>query len=236
MAPRYCVVVGDVIGSRTVADRDALRVSLEAGVQAANDAVDDRLVAPFAILKGVDEVAGVLADPAGVDRALWRLAEALHPTEIRFAVVWGAVDVGTDAADVAAMDGPAFHEADRLLAEIGRDERHVALVVEDDGGQGDEKDDRQGDEMGDGRGDEAIVVDLLEALVNLLLVRKSGWTERQAELVGRYREADSMTAVAEAEGVTVQVVSKTLARADATAVLRTERAIARGFEYLAEQG
>lgn len=221
MSTRCCVVLGDVVGSRSVEDREALRESLEAGVAAANDAVDDRLVAPFTILKGVDEFAGVLADPAGVDRALWHLVEALHPTEVRVAVVWDAVDVGADAGDVAAMDGPAFHEADRLLDEIASDERHVGLALA---------------AGGEAKPDETIAVNLLEAIVDLLLARKYAWTERQAELVGRYREADSMTAVAEFEGVTVQVVSKTLARADAQAVLRTERAIARGFEYLAERG
>lgn len=215
MTTRCCVVVGDVVGSRSVADREALRADLEAGVRATNDELEDRLVAPFAILKGVDEVAGVLADPAGADRALWTLAEAIHPTTMRFALVQGEVDVGRDTGNVAEMDGPAFHEADEILDAVAADDRHAGLSFED--------------------ADEPVVVELLEGLVNLLLAWKSEWTERQAELVGGYREAESMTALARAEEVTVQVVSKTLARAGAQTVLRTESGIARGFEYLARE-
>lgn len=215
MATGCCVVVGDVVGSRSVDDREALRDDLEAAVAAANAEVGDRLVAPFAILKGVDEVAGVLADTAGADRALWALAEGIHPTGIRFAVVRGEVDVGVDSGDVAAMDGPAFHEADRVLEAVAADDRHVGLSI-------------------DGAG-EPVVVELLEALANLLLAWKGEWTARQAELVGRYRGAASMTALAEAEGITVQVVSKTLARAGAETVLRTETGMSRGFEYLSRE-
>lgn len=212
MANRRCVVVGDVVGSRSVADREALREGLEAGVAATNDELRERLVAPFAILKGVDEVAGVLAGPAGVDVALRALPEAIHPTPIRLAAVHGVVDVGADSGAVAEMDGPAFHEADEVLAAVADDDRHVGLSMPDAG--------------------EPIVVDLLEGLANLLLAWKGEWTERQAELVGRYRGAESMTALAEAEGITVQVVSKTLARAGAKTVLRTESEMSRGFEYL----
>ncbi len=217
MATTCCVVTGDVVGSRSVADREALRERLEAGVAAANEELGDRIVAPFAILKGVDEVAGVLADPDGVDRAIRALGEAIHPTEMRFAVVRGTVDVGVESGVVAEMDGPAFHRADELLETVARESRYVGLDLALD------------------EGCDPVVVDLLEGLCDLLLAWKGEWTERQAELVVKYRDADSMTAVAEAEGVTVQVVSKTLGRAGAETVLRTERRIARAFESLAEE-
>ncbi|MHB9288917.1 SatD family protein [Halobacteriales archaeon Cl-PHB] len=213
MATTACVVTGDVVGSRSVDDREALRERLERGVAAANDALADDLLAPFAILKGVDEVAGVLASAAGVDRALQALGEAIHPTEMRFAVVRGTVDVGADSGVVSQMDGPAFHRADELLETLATEDRYVGLDL--------------------GAEADSITVDLLEGLCDLLCAWKGEWTERQADLVGKYRQAESMTAVADAEGVTVQVVSKTLGRAGAETVLRTERRIGRGFDSLA---
>jgi len=87
------VIVGDVVDSRAVEDREALHGRLESGMERANDAVGDRLVAPFTTLKGVDEVGGVLTDPGRAYHAVRELTDAIHPTAIRFAVVWGDVDV-----------------------------------------------------------------------------------------------------------------------------------------------
>lgn len=170
------------------------------------------LAAPFAILKGVDELAGVLTDPAGVYRALRILGEAVHPVGIRFAVTWGEIDVGAGGDDVAAMDGPAFHRADALLTEVADEDRTVGLAFPpaDD-----------------------LVVDLLAALLEMVLCRKRGWTERQTELVGLYRKRGTAAAVAEAEEITPQSVSRTLGRADARAVLSTERQMSRAFESIA---
>lgn len=211
MASEHCVVVGDVIDSRKVEDREQLRRRLETGIARANDAVRNALAAPFEILKGVDELAGVLAGPATAYRAMRELTEAIHPAEIRFAVIWGTVDVGADASTVAAMDGPAFHRADESLARVERKNRYVSLAIGSSPG---------------------VFETLLEDLIELVLRRKDEWTERQTELVERYRELDSMTAVAEAEGVSTQAVSKGLSRADARRIGEIETDITAAFEQL----
>lgn len=72
MSHRACVVVGDVVRSRSVEDRERLREALLDGLDRVNAALSDRLLAPFATLKGVDELGGVLNGLAGVERALRR--------------------------------------------------------------------------------------------------------------------------------------------------------------------
>lgn len=214
MTSEHCVVVGDVIGSREVEDRELLRGRLETGITRANEAVGNESVAPFDILKGVDEFAGVLAGPATAYQAIRELSEAIHPAEIRFAVIWGAVDVGVDASTVAAMDGPAFHRADERLARVERKDRYVSLAIGSSPG---------------------VFETLLEDLIELVLRRKGEWTERQAELVAQYRELDSMTAVAQAEGVSTQAVSKGLSRADARRIEEIETDITAAFEQLDQE-
>ena len=211
MTTRHCVVIGDVIGSRDVADRATLRKLIDDGVERVNDELADRLLAPFATLKGVDEVGGVLASVEGAYRAVRLLTEAIHPTAMRVAIVYGPVDVGIDTNDVAEMDGPAFHRADDALR--GLDERLVALSVED-----------------------AISwqVDLVEAEMELLSRWKEAWTPRQAEVVRTYREERTMGAAADRLEISVQSVSKTLKRAQAATIIEVEETLETALSHLAE--
>lgn len=213
MTTRCCVVIGDVIGSREVDDRTALRNRLEAGLEAVNDALADRLVAPFATLKGVDEVGGVLESPEGAYRALQLLTEAIHPTTMRVAIVHGSVDVGADTGDVAEMDGPAFHTADEALALAESSERLVALSVEDA---------------------HSWQVDMIEAQMELLSMWKEAWTPRQTEVVRTYRDAATMRAAADRLDISVQSVSKTLKRARAATIIEIEETLETALSHLAE--
>lgn len=218
MTERRCIVVGDVVASREVEDRVALRDVLADGIERANQTLEEALVAPFATLKGVDEVGGVLGTLAGSYRAIRTLVEAIHPAEIRFAVVWGEVDVGVDASDVARQDGPAFHRADELVAELARDDRYVGLDV------------------GDGPGPtQRPYVTTIANQMDLLCMWKAAWTGRQAEVVRRYRTADTMAEVAQALDVTVQTVSKTLGRAEADRILAIEADLEVTVDHLATQ-
>jgi hypothetical protein len=207
MVERGCVVVGDVVHSRDVVDREALRRDLSDGIEAVNRRVEGSSIAAFAALKGVDEVGGVLETPARSYRAMCEIAESIHPTEIRFAVVQGTVDLGVETGTVAEMDGPAFHEADELLSSLAEAGRYVGLSLD-------------GDRWGP---------TLLRDLQDLLFAWKYEWTPDQAEVVRQYRRLDSMDAVAARRGVTVQAVSQMLGRARAGQVLAIEADIDRGM-------
>lgn len=214
MTVRRCVVIGDVIDSRAVEDRTAFRDVLADAITRTNDTIGDELAAPFAALKGVDEIGGVLETPAGSYRAIRTLTEALHPTAIRFAVVWGDVDIGVDEPDVARQDGPAFHRADDLLETITREDRYVGVDVP---------------------GAPEPYVTTVGNQMDLLCLWKSEWTERQAEVVRAYRVEGTVTAVAERFDVTVQAVSKILARANAKRILAIEADLDSAIDYLARE-
>jgi len=201
MGTRRCVVVGDTVDSRAVADRSDLRDRLDAGIERANELLGEELCAPFEVLKGVDEVGGVLRDPGSIYPPIRAISEAIHPTAMRFAVVWGEIDVGQDADTVAEMDGPAFHEADRRLRELGDTDRAVSLAVP---------------------GTDPWLVRLVANQMHLLAARKQDWTTTQAAVVRQYRELDNMQAVADRRDVSVQTVSKTLQRANAASIVEIE--------------
>lgn len=212
MGERRCVVLGDVIGSRQVDDRAAVGKALEAGLAQANERAADAVHAPFTVLKGVDEVGGVLTTPGPVYTVIQTIAEAIHPHEIRFGVAWDIVDVAADSDDVAVMDGPAFHHADARRSDVADQDRYVGLDL---------------DALA-----EPPVSTLLAGQCDLLFLWKSAWTPRQCEVVRAYRDAETMTAVAEDLGVAVNTVSRTLQRAHAHPLLAIEAELRDAFSQL----
>lgn len=215
MTVRRCVLLGDVVGSRSLADRESVRETLETAVAAATEAAGDAVVAPFTVIKGVDEIGGVLDDPGAAVPAMRALVERLHPVELRVGVAWGVVDVAPGADVVAEMDGPAFHHADECLRRVADDDRYVRVALD---------------------GVPAVFEPVLGDQLDLLSLWTYSWTPRQTEIVRAYRDADTMTAVADDLDVTVQMISKTLDRTHAETVFAVEETLEDAFAAIDDDG
>lgn len=189
MQRRY-VVLGDIVNSRDIEDRSAFQDRLSSACDAVNEAHREHLYAEFAILKGVDEIGGVLASIDPVYDVVDRLAASIRPYRIRVAVAAGTIDVGAESDDVAEMDGPAFHDADRLLDRVEDDGLPFGMSV--------------GDDLLD-----TVVADE----INLLLLSKRRWTDRQREIIDAYEQSGTQADVARALDITQPAVSKALDRA-----------------------
>lgn len=187
MAEQY-VVLGDVVRSREITDRDAFRARLQRACSRCSER--DDVLAPFSVLKGIDEIGGVLSSAEGLYRIAVSFSDALRPHVIRLTAVGGPVDVGLDTGDVAAMDGPAFHEADDRLESMGRSGLRVTFTADEE------------------RLDAALTGEM-----NLLLTHRDGLTDRQREVIRASREHETQGAAAESLGITQQAVSKALRRA-----------------------
>lgn len=208
MPARY-VLLGDVVTSRDIEQRRAFGETLSAACDAVSDAHADAFDAPLEPLKGVDEVGGVLTDPAPLYDVLDGLRGRLHPQELRVAVARGDIDVGVDTADVSRMDGPAFHRADELLTALETSPLRVAF------------------DLGTPPLDDALADE-----VNLLFLLKGRWSDRQREVVCAYRETESQAAVAEELDVSQPAVSQALSRASWPAVREIEGRLRATFESL----
>lgn len=193
------VVLGDVVGSRNIEDRESFRDSIEAVLEAVNERYGDDVVGEFALVKGVDEIAGVLRDPRNVYELLRDVVSAARPGAIRFAVVYGEIDVGAAADTVVEMDGPAFHRADETLADVAEADLYVAFS-----------------------GRRPPLDPLIATCINLLLMAREDWTDRQRAMVDAYRETGRQASVADRLGVSQQTVSATLRRADWPRLSRLE--------------
>ena len=193
------VILGDVIASREIDDREAFRDTIEAALEAVNDRYADDVVGEFALLKGVDEIAGVIDDPRNLYRILRDVVSATRPGAIRFSVVYDEIDVGTAGDAAGEMDGPAFHRADEALVDVAEAELYVSFS-----------------------GRRPAFDPLIGACINLLLVAREDWTERQRAMVAAYEETGTQNAVADRFDVSQQTVSATLRRADWPRLSRLE--------------
>ncbi|RBI64724.1 hypothetical protein DMJ13_07420 [halophilic archaeon] len=182
------VLLGDVIGSRDVEERASFRRRLERACERVSR--NDDVLADVEILKGIDELGGVLSSPTSIDEIAFSLADDLRPNRVRLALVRGEVDVGVETRDVAKMDGPAFHRASELLETVERTD----LLFD----------------METGRQPlDAAVADE----INLLLLLRQDWTDGQREIIEAYRRRGTQVEVADELGVSQQSVSKSLRRA-----------------------
>lgn len=189
MTHRY-VVLGDVVRSRNIDDREEFQRRLEDSCRRVNDRFESGIIAEFELLKGIDEVGGVLRTPVDIYDVARIFAEEIRPHRIRLAVAFGEVDVGLASKDVSKMDGPAFHRADELLNTIEQEKLLFDMETDTD----------------------YLDVSISDE-INLLLSRRRDWTDRQREMIDAYREHGTQRAVAESHGVTQQAVSKTLNKA-----------------------
>lgn len=198
------VVVGDVVGSRTIDDRDAFGRTLDGALAAVNHQYDDSVRADVVTVKGVDEIAGVLEAPRDVYGLVKTVHDEIHPHQVRFGVAHGRIDVKPGSADVTEMDGPAFHRANELLEWVERRDGLFALDGVHPG-----------------------VDDLVSTTVDLILTLREDWTDREFDAVRARERAASQQEAADRLGVIQQTVSDRLQRAHWNRITQAESTVER---------
>lgn len=185
-------VIGDLRGSRALADRAAVQQRLESGLVAVNRRLEGELAAAFVVTLG-DEFQGLLRRPQTAMAALDALEEELGDLPVRYALGWGALSTRL-RPEAIGMDGPCFHAAREAL-DAGKREQRWATV-------------RGFGERGDA---------ILNGMLRLVGEVRSGWTRTQATTVRAMRGARTQKDVAARRGVSESTVSKALkgARYDA---------------------
>lgn len=184
------VVLGDVVDSRNIGDQASFQRRLQRACETINERCERDVYAEFSVLKGIDEVGGVLDSAASTYDVARELNDVLHPERIRMAVAFGRVTVGLASRDVSQMGGPAFNRASDTLGDI----EEMGLLFSLSGVQ---------------EPLDSTVTDV----INLLLTIRGDWTDRQREVVRAYERFGTQTEAASHLGVTQQAVSRSLRQA-----------------------
>lgn len=109
-------LIGDVIGSRKVTDRDALQKKLEKKLKQINKGRSD-LLSPYTVTLG-DEFQAVFKNCDLIFRDVWEILQALYPVKTRFAFGVGELSTPVNPRQAIGMDGPAFHHARQGIQEL----------------------------------------------------------------------------------------------------------------------
>ncbi len=211
------VVLCDIRDSRKIKDRERFSKRLHASLHDLN-AQQDALIARFAVQAGIDEFAGIV-ETAACGEIITRLWFALYPHAVRCSVVTGIVDVQGVSDQTAHLpvvydfDGTAFHQAADLLASMQQTEQlfcyhHAGLDVWQS--------------------------ELISGLGELLYAQMLDWTQRQHQVISRYRVGGIQTEVAESLGISQSVISRSLAAIDYKRFMRALKQWQRSFHKLPE--
>lgn len=189
MKQKLYVLLGDVVQSRRISDRENFQDRVEETCKKINAMYVKDLYADFKILKGIDEIGGVLSDMSSAYGIIATISEELHPNSMRFALVFDYIDTALKTRNVTKMDGSAFHKASDMLHRLKSSKLIFDMSV----------------------GDTAIDT-AIAGQVNLILLLKRNWSARQHQVVREYELTKNQSVVAENLGITQQAVSKILNR------------------------
>nr|WP_321498677.1 SatD family protein [uncultured Methanolobus sp.] len=187
MREKFFVVQGDVIDSRRIKDRDEFQCKLESACDSVNGTYKDDIYASFKIIKGIDEIEGVLTDISGIYKIITAIQGFVSPHKVRFSIVYGDIDTAVKSKNVEKMDGPAIHSTTDRIMELKKSQLLFDIFT----------------------GNE-IIDSTLRGQINLLLFYKDKWTAREKQISENYSELKKQVLVADKLSISQQAVSNTL--------------------------
>jgi len=183
------VFLGDIVSSRKIDNEINFQKRLEEACSLVNEKYREDIHADFKIIKGIDEVGGVLRSPVNFYGVMDTLLMKLYPYKMRMALVYDYIDVALETGDVSRMDGPSFHRASTMIEDLKKTKLLFRLSVKD-----------------------RLLDTLIEGQVNLILLLKSHWSDNEYRIIKEYEEFGNQRKVAEALGISQQAVSKNITR------------------------
>ena len=186
---KFYVLLGDVIHSRRITDRDDFQRRIEKTCQIVNTLYSGDTYADFKILKGIDEIGGVLTSMSKTYEIITTILEEIYPNLMRFVLVFDYIDTAVATRDITKMDGPAFHKASDMIYKL----KGSKLVC-------------------DISANDKMIDTIIAGQINSILLMKINWSVRQHQVVKEYERTMNQSKVAENFGMTQQAVSKILNR------------------------
>ena len=187
MIEKFFVVQGDVIDSRRIKDRDEFQYKIESACDSVNGTYKDDIYASFKIIKGIDEIEGVLTDISGIYKIITAILGFVSPHKMRFSIVYGDINTAVKSKNVEKMDGPAIHSTTDRIMELKKSQLLFDIFT----------------------GNE-IIDSTLRGQINLLFFYKDKWTAREKQISENYSELKKQVLVADKLSISQQAVSNTL--------------------------
>lgn len=178
------VMLGDVISSKKIKNRVEFQKKLIIACNAINKAYKDDIIANMKIIKGSDEIGCLLGSFAPLYDIINGLSDDLYPVKIRFVIVSGKIDTGFETEDISLMDGPAFHQASKLIMDLKKEKLIFNMLSSN-----------------------KILDTLLTNNINLIYLLKKRWSHEKLEIINAYERWGDQRKVASKLGISQQTVS-----------------------------
>lgn len=113
----YIAIIGDIVGSKELKDRNKVQKRLNYILQDINTMYREDIKASFLITLG-DEFQGLLSNPHNVMKIVEYIQVNLYPVKIRFGIGVGNIDTDFTRDIALGADGPAYHRARKMVDEL----------------------------------------------------------------------------------------------------------------------
>jgi len=156
-------VIGDIIKSKSISDRQKTQQDLREVLQRINQDYESILASRFTITLG-DEFQGVLKDSIGLLHILDEIAFPLRPINLRFGIGVGTLTTELDPTTSIGADGPAYWKAREAIAFVHKNNDYgranIQLCAQDDDSS----------------------INLINEILKLTALQVSGWRDSQVEV------------------------------------------------------
>ena len=187
MPKKLFVLLGDVKSSREIKNRELFQEKLIKVCNELNQEYQQNLYADFKILKGLDEIGGVLTETSSIYKIISKITNQIYPNTIRFILVRDYIDTALNSKDVTRMDGPAFHKASERMKLLKKSKTFFDMVTYNE------------------TIDSSLII-----MINLMLLYKERWTKKQRQIIEEYEKTLNQKKVAFKYNITQQAVSKVI--------------------------
>lgn len=201
MGKELYVLLGDVISSRKIKDRECFQEKLMGIYEDINVKYSEDIYADFKIIKGLDEIGCALNKLYHVYDIITTILDQIYPESMRFVLVRGYVDTGLEKRDITKMDGPAFHKAASMMASLKESKAFFSMSINNHKQLSDDLVSK-------------VMDDLVSKVVNFAISDRENWTKRQRQIIRDYEKTGNQKEVADKYGITQQAVSKNLKNAN----------------------
>ncbi|WP_178917836.1 SatD family protein [Natronomonas gomsonensis] len=208
----FVAVIGDIRGSRELADRSEAQQEFKQVVNSLNDEFPDRSIASqFTVTTG-DEFQALLREATDAVEAVVSVSDQFHPARLRFGIGVGALDTQLNPTQAIGMDGPCFHRA-REAIEAAEDAGAWVRV--------------------DGWSSELVAH--VNAMFDLVQCVREDWTDRQAQFARALKAEGTQKRVVERFDVSKSTVSESLSSGHVQEVREAEASLGNQLQAALEE-
>ena len=195
----YCVIMGDIIDSRTLANRREVQRKLDEVLSNVNAKYSSGISAKFMISQG-DEFQGLLETTTNIMDIIYDIQTFMFPVKLRFGIGMGEVWTDIDKDKSVRVDGPVYVCAREAINEVKNSEGKndfpkTNLII---------------------RFQENLKQDssLLNTVFSLMAMVRDQWTERQLTVINCYRNNnENQISAAKAMDISQSAVNQHLKKA-----------------------